>query len=156
MTILYNLILAALDLAALLLVKRSKSVALWILTLLITGMLALVLAGILARGRFEFFRLAVYAVFLHGTVLWLGSIVVWWRTKKSLAIFSGLISASLLLLVYDVFLIEPFRLEVTYWQITSPKIQRPHRVVVIADLQADQFTDYGAMYYAAQWKKNPI
>lgn len=46
------------------------------------------------------------------------------------------------MLAYYVFLIEPFWLEISYWQITSPKIDRTFRIVVLADLQTDCFRDY--------------
>jgi uncharacterized protein len=42
----------------------------------------------------------------------------------------------------DAFWIEPHWLDVVHWEIASPKIHHPLRIVVIADLQTDEFGPY--------------
>jgi len=141
-TVLYNLVLLAVDCAAIFIIRRSKSIFSWVLTLIATALIAALLAAIMATDHFDFIRLAAYGIFLHGTVLALGSTLAWWRTKKGLATLSGTASVFLVSLVYYIFLVEPFWLEVSYWQISSPKIHQSLRIVVVADLQTDNFGDY--------------
>jgi predicted MPP superfamily phosphohydrolase len=142
MTFFYNLILFAMDYAALWRVKVSKSALAWFFSLFAVVVIGVLIAGMLAEDHFDFFRLAAYCLFLHGQVLLLGSTILFWRTKKSLTFLTGISAAVLAVLTYYIFLIEPFWLEVSYWQITSPKIRRPLRIIVVADLQTDHFGDY--------------
>ena len=131
-----------LDLLILERVRRLTSAATWFSILFATIMIEALAAVAFARNHFDFFRLAAYIVFLHGFVLSMGSAMALWRARKDLAICSGVSSVILALLTYYVFLIEPYWLETSYWQIASPKIDRPFRIVVVADLQTDRFSDY--------------
>jgi len=46
-------------------------------------------------------------------------------------------AVALVLIAADALLIEPYWLEVSHWKIISPKLHRPLRIVVVADLQTD-------------------
>ena len=103
------------------------------------------LAGFLGgcfENHFGFFRLWAYGVFLHGVVLLLATAVLWRRSRPLLAGGALMAAVALLLVAADAFLIEPHWLEVSHWQIASPKIHRPVRIVVVADLQTDRIGPY--------------
>ncbi len=142
LTIIFNLILFALDLTALNRVWRSKSASPWCFVVGVTILAEILLAALISRDRFDFFRLASYIVFLHGWVFAAGFAVIYRRGRKIPAIISAASAAALPVLAYYAFLIEPFWLETSYRQIASPKIHRAIRIVVLADLQTDAFGDY--------------
>lgn len=142
MTFLYSLIMAAVDLAALVFVARRKSVRAWRASLACAGMVAFLLALALAKDGFHGFRLLAYGVFLHGVVLLAGSGVIWWRTRRIIALGSAMAATGILVVAVDAFLIEPTWLEVSHRRIRSAKIDRPIRIVVLADLQTDQIGQY--------------
>jgi predicted MPP superfamily phosphohydrolase len=141
-TIVFNLTLAVLDLLALLRVARAKTAGKWLLIMPGVMLAGAILAGGFARDHFDFFRLAAYVVFLHGFLLSAGSALVFCSANKRVAVFSGAAAAVIPLAAYYAFLIEPYWLEVTHWQIASPKIERRFRIVVLADLQTDHFAGY--------------
>ena len=109
------------------------------------GGVGLGLAGFLSwryENHFGFFRLWSYGIFLHDVVLLLATVWFWRRRRPWLA--GGVLAAAvgLLLVAADAFLVEPHWLEVTHWRIVSPKIHRPMRIVVVADLQTDRIGPY--------------
>lgn len=142
MAIFFNFILFVLDLTALYRVKRSISASPWCFAVRVTILAEILLAAMISRDRFDFIRLASYIVFLHGWVFAAGFTVIFWRKRIRLALMCGASAAALPVLVYYVFLIEPFWLETSYRQIASPKIHQALRIVVLADLQTDAFGDY--------------
>ena len=142
MTIFFNLILFVLDLAALYHVRRLRTALSVCFILPAVVLVEILLAGMISRDRFDFIRLVSYIVFLHGWVFSAGFAVIFWRKRTILAVMCGASAAVLPVMVYYVFLIEPFWLETSYRQIASPKINRALRIVVLADLQTDAFGDY--------------
>jgi len=145
MTFFYNLILFAVDVAALRFIVRRNNLAAWCGVILCTGAVFAVTGAVLGgvfENHFGIFRLWAYGVFLHGPVLLIGTSVLWWRTRRRLAMVALLACAAVGLIAAYAFLIEPFWLEVSHVYIASPKIHRPMRIVVVADLQTDHFGDY--------------
>ncbi len=141
-TILYNLIVLAIDLVALFRVSQSKSAPSWCLVVTVAILAEMLVAAFFAKDRFDLCRLGCYLVFLHGFVLSAGFALIVWPERKKTAVSSVLCAAGLPVLAYFVFLVEPFWLEVTYRQIADPKITTPLRIAVLADLQTDNFGDY--------------
>jgi predicted MPP superfamily phosphohydrolase len=139
---LYNLLMAAVDVAVVVFLRKRRSGAAFCAAMLAAGGAAVVLAGALGEDGFGVMRLAAYGLFLHAVVLLIASAVLLRRVRKLLAAGSGMAAAVLLLVAGDAFLIEPTWLEVTHRQIASPKIGRPVRIVVLADLQTDRFGTY--------------
>jgi len=111
------------------------------------GAASLVLA--LALGEhdlshnFDVIRLAAYGVFLHGPVLLGLSAVVFWRMRRYVfASACALGCTGMITVTIDAFLIEPTQLEVSHVRIASPKITRPIKIVLLADLQTDHIGRY--------------
>jgi predicted MPP superfamily phosphohydrolase len=144
-TLAYNLILFAADAAALRLVRRRGNLATWGGATVAVGLLA-VLAGLALagfwEGHFGVFRLWAYGVFLHGPIWLIGSAVLGWQTHRRLAMVAVLAAGLIGLFAGYAFLIEPFRLDVSYVRLAHGKIRRPVRIVVIADFQTDRIGDY--------------
>ncbi len=134
--------MAAVDLAALALTVRKKSVRAWCAGTACVAIVALLLALALGEDDFGVFRLAAWGVFLHGAVLLAGSAVLWWPTRKILAVTSAVGAALILIVAVDAFLIEPTWLEVSHREIRNEKIRCPIRIVVLADLQTDRIGRY--------------
>jgi predicted MPP superfamily phosphohydrolase len=138
-TLLYNLLMLAVDVTAIWLVNRHKGLIVWCAVMALAGVAALGLGGLLGgciENHFGFLRLLTYGLFLHGAVLLVASAAVSRRQQ----IWAGVLLAgavALLLIAADALLIEPYWLDVSHWRIASPKIHHPLRIVVVADLQTD-------------------
>ena len=140
MTLLYNLVMLAVDVAAIWLISRRKGLLAWCGAMACAGVLAIGLGGLLAgcfEDHFGFFRLWAYGVFFHGTALLSVTAVVCRRRRPLLAGGAALAALATILIAADAFLVEPHWLEVSHWRIASPKIHQPVRIVVVADLQTD-------------------
>ena len=132
-----------------------------LLPILSWGLLALVLALVFALGvRFmlAFFlaRLLAWGLFCHGPLCWAG--LAWLlgtRGESSAAdgeprvarapraaLGAGLVALILAGVGVQAFLIEPHWLEVRRVALTSPRLTRPLKLVILADLQTDQIGPY--------------
>lgn len=80
--------------------------------------------------------------FVHAPVVLAVASAISWKALRSDAIAMG--AAALVLVAVGVFgfLIEPTRLEVTHHVIATSKLDRPLRIVNLADFQSDDFGDY--------------
>jgi uncharacterized protein len=144
-TLLYNCAILAVDVAAIWLVSRRRGLIVWCATMACAGVAAIVLGGLLGgyfEDHFGIFRLWAYGVFGHGPALLAVTAVLWRRSRPRLAGAAIAGAAAVLLVAADAFLIEPHWLEVSHWQFTSPKIRRPVRIVVVADLQTNRIGPY--------------
>jgi len=135
----------AVDIAAILLLRRYRGLWAWCIVIGCAGVVALAFGGGLA-GRYEnhfgVIRLCAYGVLLHGTVLLAATAVLWRRCRPWLACGAVLAAVAVIAVAADAFLIEPHWLEVSHRQIVSPKIHKPLRIVVLADLQTDSIGPY--------------
>lgn len=141
-TILYNLAMAAVDVATLVCLCRRRTPAAWFQMLAAAGALAVVMAVVFAVGAFGLVWLASFGLFLHAPVLLAGSAVLLWGKHRKTGVASAVLCLLLFAVAVDAFLIEPYRLEVSHIELVSPKITRPVRIVVLADLQTDRIGDY--------------
>ena len=145
MTLLYNFVILIVDLAAIWLVRRRLGLVAWCATMgcaaAVTFLVAAFLGGCF-ENHFGFLRLWSYGVFLHGPLLLAATAVIWRRSRPRLAVTAALGVPLLLAVAADAFLIEPHWLEVTHYEIASPKIHRSLRIVVVADLQTDCIGPY--------------
>ncbi|MCR4413187.1 MAG: hypothetical protein NUV77_12265, partial [Thermoguttaceae bacterium] len=142
---LYNLLMAAVDATALRALGRRGTGRAWLRTVLVAGATAMVLAGILGGvggSAWRVMRLASYGLFVHGVIVLAGAAALLARSHPRTAIASGFMAACLAGIAVDGFLIEPTWLEVTRYQLATPKITRHMRIVVVADLQADAIGPY--------------
>jgi len=130
------------DVAVIWHVSRHRSLIAWSVAMALAGAAALVLGGLFVgwdETDFGVFRLWAYGVFLHGVALLVATAVLWRRSRPILAGVAVTCATAMLLVAADAFLIEPHWLEISHWQIASPKIHHPLRIVVVADLQTDDF-----------------
>jgi uncharacterized protein len=140
-TLLYNLVLAYADAVFLLRVARKRTLSSGFLGAVDVATVA-VFAAILVGDPFGMARLAAYGLFLHGAVFLGGSAWLLRRVRPVAAWCSAGVALVVVLTAVDGFLIEPEWLEVTHLELASPKLSRPVRVVVVADLQCDRLGDY--------------
>jgi len=130
------------DLSVLVLLGRNRNVPLGLTAILAAGLFALMASVALGEDRFGVTRLAAYGLFLHGTIVLLGAAVLLWRKTRLMASVAGVTAVGLVGVAIDAFLIEPTWLEVSRITIASDKLDRPVRIVVLADLQTDQIGEY--------------
>ncbi len=83
-----------------------------------------------------------YAVFGGGLILSLTCSISAWKKFKVTSIFYGILSVVLVAVAIDAFLIEPYTITVRYETLKSPKITKPVKLVVLADIQTDVIGDY--------------
>ncbi|MBW4496499.1 MAG: metallophosphoesterase [Oscillatoria princeps RMCB-10] len=141
-TILYNLILIALDLAALSVVRRHKPGWVALANLLPLVLAATVAAGTLGKGAFGVLALLSAGLFLHGFLVLTGIALIWRREFRGVAIASAVSAFLLGAIAIDAFFIEPYWLEVSRIQLKSPKLEQPLKIAVIADFQTDVWGEY--------------
>ncbi len=145
MTLLYNLVMLAVDVVALRQVGRRKRLSVGCLAVAGAAAVAIALGTLLGGGfedHFGIFRLWAYGVFLHGVVLLTGIAILWRRDRPWWAGGAVVGALAAALVAVDAFLVEPHWLEVSYYRIASAKISRPARIVVVADLQTDRIGPY--------------
>jgi hypothetical protein len=84
-TLLYNFIMAGVDLAVLVVARRGRTVWAWGAGMACAGIAACLLAAALGEDHFGVFRLLAWGLFLHAVVLLTGSAVIWWPARRVLA-----------------------------------------------------------------------
>jgi predicted MPP superfamily phosphohydrolase len=145
MTLTYNLLILLIVVGSLLLLWRLKfHHEVWMVFLfgVLIVVLSLTLAFYLEADYFGKFKLLAWAVFIDFPLFLAGVAILTFKRRRILAIASAVLAACILLVGVDAFLIEPHWLEVTRLDISAPKLQRPLRVAVIADVQTDQPGEY--------------
>jgi predicted MPP superfamily phosphohydrolase len=141
-TILYQSGMAALVILGLVGLRRRPGAGQWGATTGVITLCAFVVARLLAREKFLVMRLAAYGLFLHLSIWLAVSSVLMWRERRWLSRLSALAAGLLVAVAADAFLWEPTWLEVTRVELRSPKLAQRVRVVLLADIQTDEFTAY--------------
>jgi len=148
----------AVDIAAIILLRRYRGLFAWLVVMACACAVALALGGSLA-GRFEnhfgVIRLCAYGVLLHGPVLLTATAALWRCRRPRLACGAVLAAVAVIAAAGDALLIEPHWLEVSHWRIVSPKIHRPVRIVVLADLQTDCIGPYERRVFQQTLEEKP-
>ena len=151
MDLLLNIVMTVVDVGVLEYFRRQPGRRRWFRSMLIWASLAfwivLIAAwaatGFGARPGFDFlaFRFASFVLFLHVplTLLAAGLIAICRRGERHwrLAIVSWVGAFLTAAIGFNAFLIEPTSLAVTEYRIVDSRIDRPVRVVLLADLQTD-------------------
>ena len=89
---------------------------------------------------FAMMRLWCWGLFVYGA-LWLSVItLVTWKTRRRFASMCALSATVIIIAGIDAFFIEPSWLQVTTYELRSPRIKRKVRVALVADLQTDHIT----------------
>jgi hypothetical protein len=144
-TVAFNGAMLAVDALALVVVARDRGPMGVLAALLLVSLASTVLALGVALSFSTIFiviQFAAWALFLHGQVLLTGSAFLLWRTSRVLGVVAAGLGAMLALIALDAFVVEPTNLEVAVYQVVSPKVRQPTRVLVMADFQTDVIGDY--------------
>lgn len=142
MSIVYNLVMAALDAAALIWLTRQRSLWRCVGVAGMGGLAGVLLAVVLGEDCFGVFRLVAYALFVYEPVLLASSAMLLRPTRPRAALALALLALALVLVASYAFWVEPFWVEVTHVEVASPKLTGPVRIVVLADLQTDRLGAY--------------
>ncbi len=143
-TLPYNIAMLLVDAAAIRLLARRRGFLVWCGAMFFAAFAAAALGAALGVGlenSFGAIRLWCYGLFLHAPILLIATAVVW-RKKKPVAVGAVAIVLMLIATAAYSFLVEPYRLEVVRYRIASRKIDRPVRIVLVADLQTDRIGPY--------------
>jgi len=164
----FNILMACVDAAGLYYLYRSRTPGRWWKAALFAACASFILFNLFVFGpwfpfkirlavyrHFAVVRLAAYVIFLHGTICLLGGAVLLAKKARKTAMISALGAVALLAVAVDAIWIEPTWLEVTRLRIESPKLHRPLRVAVLADLQTDKAGDYERGVFERLRAENP-
>jgi len=154
-TYLYHALVLIADVAALRLIRRNRTLRTWFAAMMAAAAGAVFLAVMLGGDFFGIVRLSAYGLFVHGTIGLAGSALLLRRAAKKTALVCGVAALALAGIGIDAFFIEPTRLEVTRIEIASPKLDRPVRIVVLADLQTDRFGEYEREVFRRVLREKP-
>jgi uncharacterized protein len=151
----FHALLGALAAALLVAIRRRPG---WARIAVAAGTLALAalaLALLLPVGGFGSLRLLSDALFIQLPALLAGGAVLSCRRRRVVA--ATALTAALLVAGIGVyaFWIEPRWLEITRVRIESAKLERPLRIVVVADLQTDRIGSYERRALAAVVAERP-
>jgi uncharacterized protein len=136
----YNLLILGADAALLAIVVRQRERSPLLALGCALGVIMVVLAGMLGEGFFGVLRQACFAVFAHVPLVAIGLAIV--HPGRGVRAPALAIALVVLAIAVDAFLIEPQALEVTRFSVSSSKLERSLRVVVVSDLQTDHVGDY--------------
>lgn len=95
-----------------------------------------------ARDIFDALSLTAIGLFGGGTYFLVYCSVLTWKRYRRLAFFFLVLCLLLLAVAVDAFLVEPHWLSVSNYQIKSSKLNRPLKLVVLADLQTDRVGNF--------------
>jgi predicted MPP superfamily phosphohydrolase len=87
-------------------------------------------------------QLLAWAVFVHYPLFLIGVACLCFNRSRTLSCLCIVPGICLLLVGLDAFFLEPHSIEVTHISIPSPKLQKPIRIAVVADLQTDKLRRY--------------
>lgn len=140
--ILYNLTLIVADLGVLFFLSRKQTVWTLIACLGLLSFIGFFLALFLGENWFGIARLLAYGLFIHGVIMLDGLAILMRQRFKKLAIVSAVLGLIVAAIGVDAFAIEPYWLEISRVQITTSKLQKPLKIVVLADFQTDVWGEY--------------
>jgi uncharacterized protein len=142
-TVLCNMSFLILDATALVMIWRSPTSVRWLMAGMAAGLGGLAVALIASQGDgFPLLQFLAFLIFVHAPMLLGGSAAILWGPSRRTAVLSALLAIAVAGVGVDAFVIEPYRLELTTFAITSPKVREHTRVIVIADFQTDHIGDY--------------
>ena len=153
--LLYNTIVFIADLVFLLVVARKRKS--WeVISVMTACMLTAAVSGVLVgTTMFDALALYSYAVFLHGLICFIGLSAISWRSSRRTGTMFLMLAILLPVVALDSFFVEPQWLEVSRVEIHSDKIERPIKIVVIADLQTDEIGAYEERVFERTMAEKP-
>lgn len=154
-TFAYNLLMAITDLFLIAICRQTRHLRIYWGTLFFFVFFSFVLAMICGKDVFDTLRLFAWAVFLHLPVLIFASAVLCRRSYPKLSILGFLAVVIFESIWFYAFWIEPFRLEVTSYTISSKKIKTPLKIAILADLQTDVLGEYEKEVFFRMMSEKP-
>ncbi len=142
MLLLYNLLMLAVDVAAIVALARSTSLRGRLGILAGVAFVSLFLAAATGEGIFGQMRLISCGLFIHGVILAAALAFLSWQQRSRIAVAWLGLAVMLAAIGIDAFFIEPYWLETTRLTLHSAKVDHSLRVVVIADFQTDTIGDF--------------
>ena len=134
--------MAGVTLAAILVCGRVPSRRVSLLGLVTVPLMAAGIAPLMGVDFFAVTCLTAYGLFLYLPLFLLVTGGWLWRRARSMSMVYLISGLSVVAVAADAFWIEPHWLEETHYEVRTPKLSAPLRIVVIADLQTDQIGDY--------------
>ena len=138
----YNIFLSCTDAAIICCLLRRTAWRYLSLSLLSFFVVGGYFADHFSTRGFNIFAFVACVLFIHAPILLFAAAFVFRRKASKTSLIILLASLLLVAVGVDAFFIEPHWLEVSRVTISSPKIERPLRIVFIADLQTDAITPY--------------
>ncbi|PCJ86742.1 MAG: hypothetical protein COA57_05900 [Flavobacteriales bacterium] len=147
----FNFILLLFDSWLVFQIFSNKSLPNLLAQTFVFGILSIILAFYFSPNNFGVLRLAAWVVFVHGLLVFF-ALAVFRKQFRTVSLF---ISVTIIIVGIDAFLIEPHWLEISRYEIKSNKIKKSLKIVVLADLQTDEITDYERMVIGKVMAENP-
>lgn len=91
---------------------------------------------------FTIMRLLAYGLFLHGFIFLTGSAIILRQLYRNGAIACAVLALLIGIIGIDAFVIEPYWLEISRVQLSTPKLEDPLKIVVLSDFQTDIWGKY--------------
>ena len=158
--LLFHLLMALVDAAAVTFLARRPGVlrflAGFVAVAVATWLLATVLGRQVVGSTFAYLRLLSFGVAVHWPIFFGASAWFLWRGKRRWAAFVPAVLALVIgAAAIDAFIVEPRWLEVSKHTITNAKLDKPLRIVVLADYQTDAFGSYERRVCARPTSRKP-
>jgi predicted MPP superfamily phosphohydrolase len=138
----FNITLTCVNAGMLWFFSRRPSLMNMILAVFSLGAASSVAASQFSTGYFSNLWLLSIAIFVFFPMLLLGMSIILRRKARKTAVAVFCLALLIVGIGVDAFFIEPYWLDVSHVTISSPKIERPLRIVFIADFQTDNISDY--------------
>lgn len=151
----FNSVMFVLLATAVVALRRRQTLRAWWMAL---GLLLMAAGGVLALIRpphFLLLALICWLLFVHLPLFLAAGAWVQWRATPWSAKLAAGVAASIAVIGVDAFWIEPTHLEITHLTIHSSKLSRPVRVVVLADIQMDNFGAYEQQAFRLTLDQHP-
>lgn len=142
-TVLYNVILLVVEIFTILKIQQDRRTNRTLFSCVATFLAAILLAFCLGRPRiYRVLRLMAFGLFGHLGIFLVAAALM--TRKRSRWVAGGMIVSACLIAAaaVDAFWIEPTALQVRHFELTSAKLTRPVKIVVVADLQTDFVGEY--------------
>jgi predicted MPP superfamily phosphohydrolase len=151
----YNFVMLGLVAIGGLSIIRYRQVAIAVVAVLATVIASVGVAMSIGRVAFESLHLLCFGWFLHVPLVVLTAVIVNWKAHRRWSLAGSVMLGLLVVIAVDAFFVEPTWLEVTSVELQSDKVTRPWRVVLIADLQTDQLSDYERRVFRTALRAKP-
>jgi uncharacterized protein len=122
--------------------KTANHVLSYVLSAVLYGTAAILLAFQVGSDLFQMMRFLAIGCFLGGPILLANNAYFAAKKFKIMAAFNAILGIVVILIGIDAFIVEPHFLEVSRFEIISEKIDTPLEIAVVADLQTDDVGSY--------------